>query len=173
MEDESLGEDRLAYIGLGSNLGDPLENLRRAVSRLESSDSIRSITCSSVYRSRPVGYLDQPDFLNAVVRVLTDLDPIDLLLLCRSIESALGRKRKERWGPRTMDLDILLFEGEEVLTEELTIPHPRMAERGFVLLPLLEVEPDARFPDGSLIRESLEGLPREDLPTRTEFSLRG
>jgi 2-amino-4-hydroxy-6-hydroxymethyldihydropteridine diphosphokinase len=138
----------IAYLGLGSNLGDRLANLQGAVDRLASEGGIRVDASSRVWETAPVGGPEQPDYLNAVVRVQTDRAPEELLAACRSVESALGRERSERWGPRTIDVDVLLYDGRVVDEPDLVVPHPRIAERAFVVLPLLELEPDPILPDG-------------------------
>jgi len=129
-------------IALGSNLGDRLAHLRAAADGLPN-----VVARSAVYESEPVGGPDQPDFLNAVVALDTDLTPRALLRVCQSLEQAAGRVRTEHWGPRQLDVDILLM-GEIQMTEpELEIPHPRMAQRAFVLAPLADVAPDLVDPD--------------------------
>jgi 2-amino-4-hydroxy-6-hydroxymethyldihydropteridine diphosphokinase len=138
----------IAYLGLGSNLGDRLANLQGAVDRLASEDGIRVDASSRVWETAPVGGPVQPDYLNAVVRVDTDLMPGELLAACRRAESALGRERTERWGPRTIDVDVLLYDERAVDEPGLVVPHPRIAERAFVVLPLLELDPDPVLPGG-------------------------
>jgi 2-amino-4-hydroxy-6-hydroxymethyldihydropteridine diphosphokinase len=137
-----------AYLGIGSNVGDRLANLVRAVELLDGEAGIAARRTSRVWETDPVGGPPQPDFLNAVIEVETDRSPRDLLAACHRVESALGRVRETRWGPRTIDLDILLFDDLAVDETDLTIPHPRMIDRAFVLMPLLELQPDVRFPDG-------------------------
>jgi 2-amino-4-hydroxy-6-hydroxymethyldihydropteridine diphosphokinase len=139
-----------AYLGLGSNLGDRLSSLQRAVDLL-ASEGVRVVASSRVWETDPVGGPAQPDFLNAVVRVETDLAPAGLLATCRRVEDALGRLRTERWGPRTLDVDVLLVGMLVIATAELTVPHPRMLERAFVLMPLLELDPDPVLPDGTRV----------------------
>jgi 2-amino-4-hydroxy-6-hydroxymethyldihydropteridine diphosphokinase len=138
----------IAYLGLGSNLGDRLTNLQGAVDLLASEDGVRVDASSRVWETAPVGGPDQPDYLNAVVRIETDRAPEGLLAACRRVESALGRERTERWGPRTIDVDVLLYDERAVDEPDLVVPHPRLAERAFVVLPLLELEPDPVLPDG-------------------------
>lgn len=127
------------YLGLGSNLGDRLQMMKAAVAFLKSSGHFQNVRVSSLYETDPVGYTDQPPFLNAVFCGETDLSPQDLLALCQSVESHLERVRLIRWGPRTIDADILLMGTQQVNEPELQIPHPRMLERSFVLIPLMEV----------------------------------
>jgi 2-amino-4-hydroxy-6-hydroxymethyldihydropteridine diphosphokinase len=140
-----------AYLGLGSNLGDRLGNLQAAVEGLHQADGIRVVASSRVWETAPVGP-PQPDYLNAVVRVETDLSPADLLAACRRVEDALGRVRRERWGARTIDVDVLLFDARTVDEPALVVPHPRLTERAFVVLPLLELDPDPILPDGRRVR---------------------
>lgn len=133
-----------AYISLGSNQGDRMELLRKAVAMLNAKEATRVLCASSVYETAPVGYVDQPPFLNAVVAIETELSPHELLAACQAIEAALGRVRTVRWGPRTIDLDIILIDDLQIDDERLTVPHPRMAERAFVLVPLAEIAPGAK-----------------------------
>ena len=134
----------IAYIGIGSNVGDREANCRKSIELL--AEAGRVVSISSLYRTEPVGYQEQEDFINAVAAVETDLAPADLLRVCRSIEDRLGRKRGLRWGPRTADLDILLYGDQVVNQPGLAIPHPRMAVRRFVLAPLAEIAPDVFDP---------------------------
>ncbi|MBD0409074.1 2-amino-4-hydroxy-6-hydroxymethyldihydropteridine diphosphokinase [Bacillus sp. 1021] len=132
-----------AYIGLGSNMGDRERYLRRAVAMLSRHDGVTVSKVSSIYETDPVGYEDQDQFLNMAVEVKTSLTPFELLDVTQSIEAELGRTREIRWGPRTADLDILLYNRENIETERLVVPHPRMYERLFVLVPLKEICPHA------------------------------
>jgi 2-amino-4-hydroxy-6-hydroxymethyldihydropteridine diphosphokinase len=136
-----------AFIGLGSNLGDRLGNLRRAVELLDQR-GIHLIRSSRVYETDPVGGPPQNDFLNAVVEVETQLSARELLEACLDAERAVGRTRSERWGPRTLDLDVLSYDEEVIDDPDLQVPHPRMHERGFVLVPLLELNADPLLPGG-------------------------
>ena len=152
-----------AYLGLGSNVGDPPTNLARAVELLRS----RGLTVEAVssgYSTQPVGeILDQPDFLNAVVAVDTDLGPEDLLELVKSIEAEMGRETGlPRHSPRIIDIDLLLLGGTEYESERLSLPHREVSTRRFVLVPLLEVAPDLNLPDGSPVADLLAAL--EDDP---------
>ncbi|MEC1503760.1 2-amino-4-hydroxy-6-hydroxymethyldihydropteridine diphosphokinase [Bacillus sonorensis] len=131
-----------AYIALGSNIGPREEFLKKAVALLHQHPSVAVTDISSIYETDPVGYTDQDAFLNMAAEVKTSLTPFELLDLTQHIENELGRKRDIRWGPRTADLDILLYNRENIETEQLTVPHPRMHERMFVLVPLLEIYPD-------------------------------
>jgi 2-amino-4-hydroxy-6-hydroxymethyldihydropteridine diphosphokinase len=144
----------VAYIGLGSNLGDREESLRAALSRLGELGQVRA---SAFRETEPVGVTDQPRFLNAAAELETDLGPRELLARLLEIERDLGRERaaETRWGPRPIDLDLLVY-GEETVDEPgLTVPHPRLAERRFALEPLHELAPALTLPDGRRIRELL------------------
>jgi 2-amino-4-hydroxy-6-hydroxymethyldihydropteridine diphosphokinase len=132
------------YLGLGSNLGDRKTNLEKALQLLGERLTIRQV--SSLYQTEPVGHKEQPMFLNAVCRAETDLGPLQLLSLIKGIETALGRVPSFADGPRSIDVDILLYGGLSMETADLTIPHPRMAERAFVLIPLLELTPELVHP---------------------------
>jgi 2-amino-4-hydroxy-6-hydroxymethyldihydropteridine diphosphokinase len=136
-----------AYLGLGSNLGDRLENLRRAVSLL-GARGVRVLRSSRVYETDPVGGPPQADFLNAVVEVEARGTATDLLRAGLEVEEAMGRKRAERWGPRVIDVDVLTFGDQTIDEPGLRVPHPRMHERAFVLIPLLELDPDPPLPAG-------------------------
>lgn len=136
---------KTAYLGLGSNLGDRLATLREAVQRLRCGSDVLVTRMSSVYETAPIGLTLQPRFLNLVVEVQTTRPPRELLGRALEVEASLGRLRRERWGPRTVDIDLLWMEGEEMEAADLTLPHPRAAERGFVLLPLAEVAPELMF----------------------------
>ena len=131
-----------AYLALGSNLGDRVAHLQGAVDALVSAPSVDVVAVSRVYETAPVGGPPQDAFLNAVVAVDTDLEPEPLLALAHDLERDAARERGERWGPRTLDVDILLYENVQMESADLTIPHPRMWERGFVLAPLRDVAPD-------------------------------
>lgn len=150
-----------AYIGLGSNLGDRELNLLRAVAEIGKLPECRVSGLSPFYETSPVGVTDQPAFINAVLRLSTRLTSHALFLHLQHIERAVfHRKRTLRWGPRTMDLDLLLFGNEAVTDDELTVPHPRMAERRFVLEPLCKLAPDLLHPVlGRTMEELLAALP--------------
>jgi 2-amino-4-hydroxy-6-hydroxymethyldihydropteridine diphosphokinase len=152
-----------AFISLGSNVGQKKENIMSAVTELRRTPGVRVERLSSLYETDPVGRTDQPRFLNAVVEIESDLAAEPLLKRLLEIEAALGRVRAERWGPRTIDLDLLLFGQERFSSPALTVPHPRMAERRFVLEPLAELEPDLVLPgDDRTVRERLGLLSREN-----------
>ena len=137
-----MTEARAAYLSLGSNLGSREETLRKAVRQLAAADGVNTLAVSSLYETEPWGKKDQPSFLNIAVSLQTTLTPEELLALAQAVETELGRVRHERWGPRTIDVDILLIEGVERKTPTLTLPHPFMTERAFVLMPLAEIAPD-------------------------------
>lgn len=147
------------YLGLGSNVGDRYSHLRSAVEML-GQRGVRVLAVSSAYETEPVGeILNQPDFLNAVVAVETELDPAELLDLCKAIEAERGRDfSAARHSPRPLDVDLLLLGDLELCTERLTLPHREVTTRRFVLVPLLELDPGLRLPDGMGLREALEGL---------------
>ena len=135
------------YLGIGSNLGNREENIRRALSILDEMDGITVRTVSSCYETEPVGPVTgQDDFYNVAAEIETTLGPRDLLVCANSVEQRLGRVREERWGPRTIDIDILLWEDMVVDEDELTIPHPEMERRAFVLTPLAEIAPEVIHP---------------------------
>jgi 2-amino-4-hydroxy-6-hydroxymethyldihydropteridine diphosphokinase len=149
-----------AYVGLGANLGDRLQALRAAVDRLDAAAGVHVVACSPVYETAPQGPLPaQPAFLNAVCAVTTALDPRELLQRLLEVERALGRVRDVPQGPRTIDLDLLLFDAAVVDEPGLSVPHPRLEQRAFVLVPLLDLAPDLRHPvTGALLREECARL---------------
>lgn len=129
------------YLSLGSNIGDSLENLLQAIIALNVA-GIKIKDVSGIYLSSPVGYVEQPDFLNMVVSAETNYSPEELLKVCRQTENSLGRVREIRWGPRKIDIDILFYGDYSIKKEELELPHPRLKERAFVLVPLKEIAPE-------------------------------
>ena len=152
----------LAYIAIGSNLASPLEQVNAAIQALGEIPQSKIVAVSSFYRTPPLGPQDQPDYLNAAVVLETALNAETLLDNIQRIELQQGRVRKEeRWGPRTLDLDIMLFGHETINTERLTVPHYDMKNRGFMLWPLSEVAPDLSFPDGVSLQAVLESLNAE------------
>jgi 2-amino-4-hydroxy-6-hydroxymethyldihydropteridine diphosphokinase len=153
-----------AYLALGSNLGDRLQTLQRAVELLDARARIDVVRSSRVYETEPVGP-PQPAYLNAVVEVRTDLEPHELLKETQAVEDELGRVRAELWGPRTIDVDVLTFDERTIDEPDLVVPHPRMHERGFVLVPLGELDPDPMLPGG----RKLSALP---LPPEPVFGVR-
>ncbi len=148
----------VAYVGIGSNMGDRLANLRAARDRLRATNGLEVLRASAVYETAPWGVEDEPAFLNAVVEVSTVLTPRGLLPVCLAIEEAMGRTRGGRWGPRLIDLDVLLYEHEVVRGDELTIPHPYLEERAFVLAPLADLIPDRTLPSGRTVAQALDSV---------------
>lgn len=153
----------LAAIGLGSNLGDSPALLSRALQQLHAHPAIDVLGCSRLYRSAPVGPADQPDYANAAALLNTTLAPLDLLDVLQALERAAGRQRLLHWGPRTLDLDLLLFDDQVIAEPRLQVPHPEMTRRAFVLTPLAELIPDWRLPDGRRVREVAVTLSQDGL----------
>ena len=146
------------YLGLGSNLGDRESSIRKALDILALNREIRVVRVSSMYETEPIGLTEQPDFINAAALIETSLSPTELLRVILDVEEQMGRVRNLRWGPRVIDIDILLYDNVAVDSPPLTIPHPRMLERAFVMAPLAEIAPDVILPDGRRPSEVLEGL---------------
>lgn len=161
----------IVYIALGTNLEPRAAHLEKALELFRSLPDVEVKRVSSIYESKPVGYLDQPDFLNLVFEAETELLPLDLLDSCQNIEQELGRVRTIRFGPRTLDVDIVLYGVESIEEERLTVPHPRMQERSFVLLPLQELNPAFVVPGwNKTIKELVAELPPEDLEEIWEYA---
>ncbi|MFK7732352.1 MAG: 2-amino-4-hydroxy-6-hydroxymethyldihydropteridine diphosphokinase [Pseudomonadales bacterium] len=164
----------IVYLALGSNLNRPHWQLRRAVRAIAATAQTKLLTCSSIYRSSPIGPAIQPDYLNAVVAVQCTLRPLALLTQTQAIEKQQGRKRRQRWGPRTLDIDILLFANHQLRHSRLIVPHPRLTQRRFAMEPLLEIAPHAQLPDGRLIQtfanQLAAGVQQEKI-TLTSLSL--
>ncbi|MBD5772705.1 2-amino-4-hydroxy-6-hydroxymethyldihydropteridine diphosphokinase [Marinomonas sp. SM2066] len=152
-----------AYIGIGSNLENPIAQLDRAIETLKKHDDINHFRVSSIYGSKPVGPQDQPDYINAAATFTTKLSPIALLDLLQSIEQAQRRVRERHWGPRTLDLDLLLYGQEQIQLPRLTVPHTFMLERGFVIKPLSDLAPDMLLANGKTVIEQLHQLDTSDL----------
>ncbi|ENO1848197.1 2-amino-4-hydroxy-6-hydroxymethyldihydropteridine diphosphokinase [Vibrio vulnificus] len=145
-----------AYIAIGSNLADPVSQAKSAIDALKMLPKSRLLIASQLYSSSPMGPQDQPDYINAVAAIETELTPLELLDCTQAIELEQGRVRKEeRWGPRTLDLDIILYGDEVIDSERLTIPHYGMKEREFVLYPLAEIAPNLTLPDGTELSQLL------------------
>jgi 2-amino-4-hydroxy-6-hydroxymethyldihydropteridine diphosphokinase len=157
-----------AFIGLGGNLGDPRAAMRSALALIGRDAQTEIAAVSSLYRTPPWGKTDQPDFLNAVAELRTRRAPRELLELCLSAEAELHRVRKERWGPRSIDLDLLVYGNREIDEEGLSVPHPRMLERAFVLVPLAEIAPELEIGGSTaaqhLARIDAAGIAREAGP---------
>ncbi len=155
-----------AYIGLGSNLADPLAQLAKAVKALQTLPASRLTALSRFYCSSPMGPADQPDYLNAVAMLDTRLNALELLDALQAIENEQGRVRgSQRWGPRTLDLDLLLYGTEVIDTDRLKVPHPGLSERNFVLFPLADIAPELVLPDGRRLQDLLAGCSRDGLVT--------
>ncbi|SDJ72836.1 2-amino-4-hydroxy-6-hydroxymethyldihydropteridine diphosphokinase [Salimicrobium halophilum] len=153
-----------AYIALGSNISPRKRYLQEAIRLLEENPAISVDGQSFIYETDPVGYVEQDDFLNMVIAVDTSFSPLALLDACQEVEDSLGRVRSIRWGPRTIDLDILIFEGAEMNTERLVLPHPYLYERAFVLVPLADVNRDLCVPpEGRTVDSLVEDLSKEEV----------
>ena len=153
-----------AYVALGSNLDDPRVQVERALTALVDIPDTRMVQRSSLYRSRPFGPVEQPDFVNAVAGVLTRLDPAALLAQLKALEAQLGRERPiVRWGPRRIDLDLLVHGDARIATADLQVPHPGIAERAFVLVPLAEIAPDLDVPGVGRVRDLRARVDSADL----------
>lgn len=153
-----------AYIAVGSNLADPVSQAKLAIEALKTLPDSEFVKTSELYSSTPMGPRNQPDYINAVVAIKTNLTPLQLLDCTQAIEQEQGRVRKdERWGPRTLDLDIILYGNEVINSERLTIPHYGMKEREFVLYPLAEIAPSLQLPDGTEVSALLKQVDRNGL----------
>jgi 2-amino-4-hydroxy-6-hydroxymethyldihydropteridine diphosphokinase len=160
----TLASINLAYIGLGSNLCDPLQQIQQAIAEIQNIADTQLLQQSSIYISQAIGVADQADYLNAVIEISTTLTAEDLLLQLQQIENHHQRNREgPRWGPRTLDLDLLLFADRISDHPTLALPHPEMHQRNFVLVPLLEIAPEVKLPNGQLIRDFLATCPHNPL----------
>ncbi len=159
------------YVALGANLADPQAQLRSAIAQLAAQPAMSLLQCSSFYASAPVGYSDQPDFVNAVCELDTELSAPAVLAALLAIEAANGRERDFKNAPRTLDLDLILYGSEQVNLPDLTVPHPRMHERAFVLQPLLEIAPDAQIPGLGAAQGFLAAVAAQTLTRIPEKSL--
>lgn len=158
------GREIFAFLGLGSNIGDRLAHLQSGVDHIAAHPKVRIDEVSSVYETAPVGGPPQDPFLNMAIRVATTASPHGLLRACQQAEQAAERERTVRWGPRTLDVDVLLYDDRTISTRRLTVPHPRLVERPFALVPLIEVAPGATLPDGrSLVQVLVALAPIEDI----------
>ena len=153
----------LAYIALGSNLQSPKEQVESALHAISELPDTDLIKASAWYRTAPIGPGDQPDYINGVCAIETALEPLPLLKALQQIENDHGRERTLRWGARTLDLDILLYRNDIIDHPDLQVPHPRMAERNFVLVPLADVAPTLTFPSGQRLTELLANCPAEGI----------
>ena len=145
----------IAYIGIGSNVGDKARQCERGISEILKLDRHRLLARSSLYKTQPVGYTKQDWFINLVIKVETEMDAPALLSSLKEIETRLGRMKTLRWGPRAIDLDILFFNDHQIQTDELTVPHPLIQDRQFVLVPLAEIDPDFTHP---VLKETIQQL---------------
>ena len=164
----------IAYIGIGSNLGDKVYQCQKAISEILKADHHKLLAKSSFFKTKPIGYTSQDWFVNGVIKIETDLEPLELLRLLKDTESRLGRKETFRWGPRAIDLDILLFDEQEIQMEGLQIPHPLLQERQFVLIPRAEIDrslihPVLKKSIGELLENLTEDQGVEKLQLSAEF----
>ncbi|MFC7394755.1 2-amino-4-hydroxy-6-hydroxymethyldihydropteridine diphosphokinase [Scopulibacillus cellulosilyticus] len=158
-----MEEASVAYIGLGSNMGDRHGYLYQALKKLDDNPGIDITSCSSIYETEPYGPVEQNEFLNMAIEVRTSLSPEELLKVCQTIEYSLGRKRDIHWGPRTIDLDILLYNRENIKMENLKVPHPELSKRLFVLTPLKEINAELTVPHmNKSIEQLYENLKSEE-----------
>lgn len=157
----SMGQSAPAtvYLGLGSNLDNPPTQVRAAISLLDADPHIQVIQSSPFYSTKPVGPQDQPDFCNAVIKILTTYAPLELLDSLQQLEQRQGRVKKRHWGERVIDIDILLYDNLEFSSDRLTIPHKELIHRDFVLKPLMDIAPTLSLPSGALLRNLLANLP--------------
>ena len=154
------------YIGLGSNLADPSRQLEQAIAALKTLPQSRLSAFSSLYHSSPLGPADQPDYVNAVAMLDTRLAPLALLDALQAIEQQQGRVRGQHWGPRTLDLDLLLYGNERIEYPRLQVPHPQLSKRDFVLIPLAELAPELVLPDGRSIQQCIDACEVQLLRTQ-------
>lgn len=163
-----MNDSSIAIIALGSNLDQPIEKIKLALKTIAHHAGINILACSSLYLTKPVGYLDQPDFINAVCMVSTTLEADELLKTLHSIEAEFGRKRSFRNAPRTLDLDLIDYEHKSYQTPQLILPHPRATERSFVMLPLAEIAPDYRIGDADTAQALAQTLENEGIQRLNE-----
>ena len=152
--------EHLAYVSLGSNLGSPQQNIKQAITKISQYPNIQLLAQSSLYQTAPVGYQNQDDFINAVIKIKTSLSATELLKVLLDIELSFGRQRPFKDAPRTLDLDLLLYDQLECHTEQLSLPHPRMHERAFVMVPLEEIAPQLHLPKWGNVAEITQKLNR-------------
>ncbi len=153
----------IVYIGLGSNMESPKQQIKSAIKSIEGIAAIQILGVSSLYKSKPIGPQNQDDYINAVAKIGTDLKPHELLECMQDIENEQGRIRKKRWGPRTLDLDILMFGDEIIKDDKLTIPHSDIENRSFVLAPLAEIDFNCLIPGKGMARDLLAIIGQDDL----------
>ncbi len=153
----------LAYIGLGSNLNNPKQQIKDALIALNTTKDVKVVGLSSLYQSKPVDGSKQPDYINAMCQVNTHLTALELLYVCQDIETKQHRIREKKWGARTIDLDIILYGTQVIASKQLMIPHPEMMNRAFVLVPLSELESDLKVPVLGLLSELIDILDTSEL----------
>jgi 2-amino-4-hydroxy-6-hydroxymethyldihydropteridine diphosphokinase len=158
-----------AYIALGANLGKPLDQLNQAILLVGELAGTSVVTAASIYQSAAIGPGKQPDYLNSAAQIITELNPTDLLAALHTIEDTLARVRTIRWGARTLDLDLLLYGGFISKTPSLTVPHPRMCERNFVIYPLLEITPVLQLPCGESVKRVAQKLATKGIQRKNSF----
>lgn len=148
----------MIVLGLGSNMGEREQNLEQALGKLDARPEIKIVQTSSIFETAPFGNTDQADFLNMTAAISTKLPPLELLKACLAVEQTLGRIRMQRWGPRVIDIDLLVYDAVVISIPELTLPHPGMLEREFVMIPLFEMAPGLVLPNGRTVAEIVAGF---------------
>ncbi|NOQ69634.1 MAG: 2-amino-4-hydroxy-6-hydroxymethyldihydropteridine diphosphokinase [Gammaproteobacteria bacterium] len=161
---------RAVYIGLGSNIEQPYSQIKKAISALNDLPETEVLTDSGYYISKPMGPEDQPDYVNAVVEIETALDAAELLKNCQRIEQQQGRIKTRHWGERTIDLDILLYVDQQILTDDLTLPHPGIWQRDFVYIPLLKLNPEIEIPGKGMLNAIVESTVESVTDVISDFS---
>lgn len=161
-----------AVISIGSNLGDRFSYLQTAVTSICQHPKISNVKVSSVYETKPVGGVEQDDFLNAAISLDTELTPIELLKFAQQLENQAERVREVRWGPRTLDVDILTYGNEVLNSEELTLPHPRIAERAFVLIPWFEIAPDSEITNLGKLESLYNSISKSEVVKNNDYQIK-
>ena len=161
-----------AVISIGSNLGDRFSYLQTAVTSICQHPKISNVKVSSVYETKPVGGVEQGDFLNAAISLDTELKPIELLKFAQQLENQAKRVREVRWGPRTLDVDILTYGNEVLSSEELTLPHPRIAERAFVLIPWFEIAPDSEITNLGKLESLYNSISKSEVVKNNDYQIK-
>jgi len=161
----------IAVLSIGSNLGERFDHLQNAVNKISKNRKISNVIASSIYETKPIGGPEQDNFLNAVIIIETDLSALELLNYAQQLENEANRKRDIRWGPRTLDIDILVFGAEISNSELLTLPHPRISERAFVILPWFEIEPNAVIPGVAVLSDLEKSISKSDVQLNSDMKL--
>ena len=161
-----------AVISIGSNLGDRFSYIQTAVTSICQHPKISNVKVSSVYETKPVGGVEQGDFLNAAISLDTELTPIELLKFAQQLENQAERVREVRWGPRTLDVDILTYGNEVLNSEELTLPHPRIAERAFVLVPWFEIAPDSEITNLGKLESLYNSISKSEVVKNNDYQIK-